>query len=261
MDVALLLLLPLVGGYYCAKWSRFSRYRASREDGHRLYFRAALYGTVLFLLALVFRAVLQEIDLYLEAERQLSRSLHEIMKDPVKGHSFPFAITSLYALLLGLLIPKATNWLFDQDERLRLAIRDRPFERVLHQAYTRDLMISVSMENNKVYVGFITDTPDPAEEMQSIGLLPVFSGHRNNIGRIIFTGNYLPIYTLFSQTNGLSVAPADFVRVLPVTKIDSCNIFDREAFGLLAAQAESSPARSQTAHPRKPRRLRWARPS
>ena len=55
MDVALVLILPVIGGYYFASYWNFTKFRCAREDGHRLYFRAALYGTILFLIAYLLR--------------------------------------------------------------------------------------------------------------------------------------------------------------------------------------------------------------
>ena len=52
MDFAVLLFLPLVGGYIFARTCNFTRYKVPREDGHRLYFRSGFWGVALFIAAL-----------------------------------------------------------------------------------------------------------------------------------------------------------------------------------------------------------------
>jgi hypothetical protein len=55
MDVAAVFALSLLGGYFFASYWRLTAFSTKREEGHHLYFRAALFGVVLFLLALFLR--------------------------------------------------------------------------------------------------------------------------------------------------------------------------------------------------------------
>lgn len=48
MDLATLILFPLLSGYIFSLLFPPSRYYAAREEGHKLYFRAAFYGFFLF---------------------------------------------------------------------------------------------------------------------------------------------------------------------------------------------------------------------
>ena len=76
MDAALIVVLPLVGGYIFASRWIVTKYVVDREDGHRLYFRAAFYGVFLFAVALLIRLILQSwFDSYPQIESVLSGEL------------------------------------------------------------------------------------------------------------------------------------------------------------------------------------------
>jgi hypothetical protein len=55
MDLAAVFALSLLCGYFFASYWRLTAFSTKREKGHHFYFRAALFGVVLFLLALLLR--------------------------------------------------------------------------------------------------------------------------------------------------------------------------------------------------------------
>lgn len=58
MDLAAVFLLSLLGGYYFAITWRLTAFSTKKADGHHLYFRAAVYGVILFAVALTLRVYL-----------------------------------------------------------------------------------------------------------------------------------------------------------------------------------------------------------
>lgn len=161
MDIAVLLFLPLVGGYVFARTCVFTRYTCSREDGHRLYFRAAFWGAGLFLAALSLHFWLVAISsMYSDMLGLLRGSANGLFKEANKGDHIVLTIAGVSSMFFAYPFAKLLNLLLWKwkGRWLRSAIEDDDFERILYEAVSRDMPISVSMENKKVYVGFVLRT-------------------------------------------------------------------------------------------------------
>lgn len=238
MDVALLLILPVIGGYFFSSRWNFTKFRCAREDGHRLYFRAALYGTFLFFAAYLLRVVLLNFSTtYNGFETQQSELLGHLLKQPDAKNTAlspsSVLITAIYALLLGLVSWAPLNLVFWVGPSLKRAIRDNDFERLIHTTARRGMPLSVTMENQKAYVGFVVKTIDPTQARKMLGILPLMSGYRRNDGRLKFTTYYTDIYGKIeagSQKRLAHLSVDDFEIVLPVDKIQSANMFDIVAY-------------------------------
>lgn len=237
MDVALLLILPVIGGYYFTSNWNFTRFRSAREEGHRLYFRAVLYGTFLFVGAYLTRILLTQcFSSYVAFETFLTDSILPLIKpepNSPASHKASIVITSFYALLIGIGLWKPLNYLFREDRFLERAVRNNDFERLIYTAVEKDAPLSVTVENQKVYVGFVVKTTNPAQDRKTLGMLPIMSGYRREDGRVQFTTFYSDVYEEIERGDKgrLShMVPEDFEIVLPVDRILSANMFDIVAY-------------------------------
>jgi len=229
MDAALLVVLALVGGYIFASRWIVTKLVVDREDGHRLYFRAAFYGVFLFFCAILIRYSLLWHWSYFETiERTLFNFFVPSLKEPHDHAQESAALVALYALILGsfLWIPfqwlplRVKHFLYDR------AIRNNEFESLIASAARRFIPISVTMESNKVYVGFLKETPDPRHQREFLTLLPLMSGYREVVtGKVRFTTFYDTIYDNLHKISA-TLTPDDFTFVLPTDKINSLNMFD-----------------------------------
>lgn len=238
MDVALLLVLPVIGGYYFASYWNFTKFRCAREDGHRLYFRAALYGTFLFLIAYLLRTILLNTSSsYVEFESFEAYLLQPLLEKSDTGNlsSNPsvVVITAIYALVLGLVLWAPLNLIFKTGPSLLRAVKDNDFERLIQTAVLKRSPLSVTTDNKKVYVGFVVSTSNPAHARKTLGLLPLVSGYRGGDGRVKFTTFYSAVYERIERDSKGSLShlsPDDFEIVLPIEKIQSANMFDFVAY-------------------------------
>ncbi len=249
MDTALLLILPLVGGYIFASTWNVSRYRSAREDGHRLYFRAAFYAAFLLICAHLLRLLFTgTIDGYTQFESSLTELLSPFSKTQ-EGQSV-ILITSLYALTLGVVLSLPLNRVFRKELFLKLAIRDNDLDRLLYSAAVEPMPISLTMDNRKVYVGFVVTTIDPTTPRKALTILPLMSGYREeNGGKIIFTTYYERVYELLTdETKRLDHLSVDHFRiVLPIDRIHSANMFDVVAYAQFSKQEPArKPKRRKT---------------
>jgi hypothetical protein len=217
-----------------------------------LYFRAALYGTFLFILAYGLRlGILAICPWYASFEEAVAQQIIPLLK-PTVGAPPPnplgIVLTCFYALMIGVFAPAPLNLLFRQDRFLERAVQDNDFERLIHNATANDSPLSVTIESQKVYVGYVAKSADPSQARKHIGLMPVMSGYRHADGRVEFTTFYSDVYEEIARgdVGRLShLAIEDFEIVIPIDKIQSANMFDivaYEEFGRAHAAATEPTA-------------------
>ena len=262
MDSVLLLALPLVGGLiFCSRWN-FTRWRVAREDGHRLYFRAVFYGTVLFLIAAALRAFLDiNVPRYAAWEEIAHAFLRPLAKEPTAASALSnLAITCFAAMCLGWPLAQLLNLGFRKKIWLRRAIRRQEFESLLLDAADRERPIAVTMDDGKVYVGYIVQGYDPAVGRKYIQLLPLMSGYRTEeTHTVAFTTFYTELYgdtaVAGAPRNAAAklpgeldhLRPEDFITLFPVDRIASCRLFDSKAY--LAFQRSTAGASGPQVQP------------
>lgn len=255
MDTVLLFALPLVGGLiFCSNWN-VTRWRVAREDGHRLYFRAVLFGALLFALIAILHP---QIECAFPTYSSLISSVKEVIKPMAKdAEAAPavadLAITCFLAMLAGWPAAKVLNLFFKKQKWLRRAIMKDELEGFLLMSADRKTSIAVTMDDGKVYVGFVVKGFDPAVGRKCIFLLPLMSGYRDDkTHKVHFTTFYTKLYGgeiaehKAALPDPLShLTPEDFITVLTVDRIVSYRLFDATAY--LEFQ-KATPQRSPSAN-------------
>lgn len=275
MDVALLF-LPLIGGFIFSKVWIATKFACAREDGHRLYFRAGFYAAFLFAFALLVRLLLtSRSQTYRDIELLLGQIVMPFMKTEEYTYQVPLALVCIYAVLMSLplavvLTPIAAilNWLFGRASFLVQALDDSPVEALLQRSVVKESPVAITMDNRKVYIGYVLATADPEKERKAIRLLPIASGYRDkDTLDLVLTISYDPLYEDDSPEKGPEDAESaahdeaaesglskdsynaneDRVLILPASRVHSLNMFDFVAFEKFKARSEpiDSPADSQ----------------
>lgn len=221
-----LLLLSLVAGYVFIQHYEVSRYKIVREDGHKLYFRAAFWGIPVTVVTLILLALAAAAVMYCTSPQG----------SPALSHHFTFAVNAL--LIVGLLLSpimalvyaKILNKFSDRDKHFHEALKENEFEMLLVTSIYRGMLIMVTMEDGKVYVGFVYKTGDPAKNDRAyFSIFPIMSGYRNEQGKVEFTTYYEPIYE--TQNDLLpELKIEDFALILPVSRLVSARLFDKTAY-------------------------------
>lgn len=209
-----------------------------RQEGYVFYFNSAFYGAAIFFMAsflyLIILSNFEGIIIFIE----------NLVKEIFPGLDYRLFSTSLSISVIALLVgtflgrilnnipyfSKYLNWYFYQQ-----SIKDIDSERILFRSIKRSLPVCLSMEDGKVYVGFVIRTFDPVSEVKEIRILPLISGYKKrNTKKIVFTTFYDEIYQkiedekIGNHLNHLEIG--DFEKVLPFAKIDCINLFDIEAY-------------------------------
>jgi hypothetical protein len=95
-------------------------------------------------------------------------------------------------------------------------------------------LVSVSLKNRKVYIGFVTGSFDPVNDRDYIQLLPLQSGYRDGATlELKITNDYSEVYNqIIEKEVTTTINTSDFRVVVPVEEIVSINFFDEEAYYL-----------------------------
>lgn len=263
MDLPLFFTLPLIGGFAFATGFFLLRWRSARQDAQRLYYRAAVWGGVLSIVAAIVHGTLSWTwSLYAAGfEWLLSGFLQPLLttKDTapaslrIKSH---VALVCVYALLLGICAPVMSAAVLRSARRLRMSwlvklnfatITD-PLESLLSSSLVNGEAIQVTLSTGKVYVGYVLEAPDPDLPTKFIKLQPLMSGQRGANGQVEYTTFYDKILMEFESNPTTKVAVESFQQVVPVDKVVTLSGFNLDAYvHFLAEHEERSDPSPQSA--------------
>ena len=123
------------------------------------------------------------------------------------------------------------------------ALKENEFEYMLVTAMTTEFMVMITMDDNKVYVGWAYQVSDPAKaERKYFSIIPVMTGFRDEHRKVEFTTYYNELYQL--TNDALAHLNIDhFAVALPVQRLVSCRPFDADAYSRFERPgiSESSP--------------------
>lgn len=228
------------GLFFCSKWN-YTRWRVAREDGHRLYFRAVFFGALIF----AFVAWLQPhaesyFPSYARAVASAKNFVKPMAKDKVASEAVAdLSIICFISMLAGLPLAWLCNLFFWKNYWLRRALRKDVIEAFLLSAVDKEASIAVTMDDQKVYVGYVVESSDPTEDRKCIRLLPLMSGYRTEeTHKVTFTTFYADLYGRTGSTDQGAplptplehLTPEDFITLLPVDRISSYRQFDVSAY-------------------------------
>lgn len=202
MDVAAVFVLALLGGYCFASLWRFTAYATRRVDGHHLYFRAALYGVVLFGAALLIRiTLLTGSTAYAQLEGALVHYIKPLMKAPDASgaerqvelaRQAQMVVTAAYALGIGPLLALLLNFVTRKRWVLRYTLS--VLDKLLLRSQEQRMPVLLTLSTGKIYIGPIVSISDPDRPPAMVVVLPMFSGHRDTAGRMSLTSDYETVY-------------------------------------------------------------------
>src|SRR4051812_41091989 len=216
------LLLPLLGGYVFISHWNYTRFSSRRYSGERLLFHAALAGVCLLVLSYTIVSL-------------LSAAFPSLADTWQRSVPFTHSGTSLGALLLGATLWWPLNLAFRKEIEVRRTIADWNdyLEELLTDALENIRQVSITLNNGKVYVGFVLRTFDPAYDRKYIVILPTMSGYRaETTHQLTFNTDYTRVYQALMEEDESRLVRGvnDFQIVVPVSQVVSANLFDWEAY-------------------------------
>ena len=226
-----LLLLPLMGGFLFFHVAHVFRFGAQRLDGYRLLFLSAIAGTCLAtlarLLVLAFAAL---------GPAAQSRELWYAFSP------FKYSATSALALVLGPILAVILNFFIGKQEAKDIEIRrhGNPLMQLLHRAEREKLLISITLDSRKWYVGWVAELPSLDPQELYFRLLPFMSGYRDSQTLETFR-------TVFYQEvlQNREFDADEFVITLPLKDVKIAGFFNEDVYNEYFAEPEETEALKQ----------------
>lgn len=210
------LLLPLLGGFLFFRITHYFRFSAQRLDGYRLLFEAAIAGTCLAVLARLVNIVFELI-------------LGANIVDAAWSFFAPFTFsgTSALALILGPVVALIWNFFVSKEEAKQTEIRKHgnAFTQLLLRAQKEKQLLSITLDNRKWYIGWVTESPNLDPQELYFRLLPYRSGYRDkDTLRTVYTTFYDGALSegAFNQN--------DLIITLPLKDVKTANLFDEDLY-------------------------------
>lgn len=234
MDVALALILPLIGGFLFVSETVHFKFKTAREDGHRLYFRVSYYGFVLFLASALiyfgFWYFRDHLPWMVWLHQQLVDFIGPALKEPARASGYVrFLCICAFSVLIGRWLPPIINRCTENTKPAKRAVKDAAskdeLEDLLVEAVSNQKAIQVTMSSGKVYVGLPIGTAEPRATRRAIAMLPLISGYRDEKQEVEFTTHYDKAF----DPNKPKEAN-NFRLVLPADKIVSAAFFDIQTY-------------------------------
>lgn len=262
MPANVALFLSILAGYSFVHFCYFTRFRAQRLDGHRLVIESALAGLILYFAGrsaepLTPEPVMRIIKAAAGNNAELTATLHVLLL----GFLSPVVVNFATAAFIrgtrfegsdsvsdGATTPReAWNWLMEPARRAAL---DWAVTRLgndllllLHAATNRprdrQMPILLTLDNNKVYAGWVVRSPNLKLEDEYVSLLPLASGYREKDTLLTHLNVLYPVNDY--ATSGGTLDPADFTLVIPYSSIKKANYFDVNVYAKYFATDDKIP--------------------
>jgi hypothetical protein len=235
VDLTAVFLLSLLGGYCFAYVWRVTAFTTKRIDGHHLYFRAALWGTMFFGIALALRlALIRNFPTYQHFELALVDYLRPALKEEpglaLAGQTrrLEWVVTTIYSLMLGTVCSVMLNRFTPRQWALRRSVG--PFYSFLLKVQQEAIPVSLTLNTGKVYIGIVVGAPDPIRQPVAIRLRPIFSGIRDAEGRLNLTTDYEALYSTLRRGRAVQLGlhadwPSQFELAIRVDDIVTASPF------------------------------------
>lgn len=159
-------------------------------------------------------------------------------------HQIPSAElgTSLISALLGPFLAVAANLVYPRSAVELYLFRNRvnnSLERLFYRATRRGKMVMVTLDDNKVYCGYVDWIPgNPSSPDAYLEILPVFSGYRDSEHRrVSLPTSYTPFLKKLDKKDW-----GQFKKAVPVARITSAGAFEPHYFEEFGKNQPAPPA-------------------
>ncbi|HRG37217.1 MAG TPA: hypothetical protein PK289_01685 [Bacteroidia bacterium] len=217
------LILPLIAGYYLLTRSHFFKFKQQRLDTQRLIFETVLLSVIITIITYVIRAVAEF------TFPSLIATLYKFVPMQV-----PYIGTAIFTLIFSMVFTETANFFIPKhsEKFVRQAIQSvgNEFERMLESSFTEGVLMQFTLDNNKFYIGWVKQLPIPSIS-NYIRIIPAISGYRNEELELVFTSQYLSVYSEYIREGKITdIEELKIDIILNVKNIVSVGYFDKEMY-------------------------------
>lgn len=179
-----LLILPFLGGYVFVRFFNYFRIHTMRSDKERIVIRSSLAGFAalsIVWLSHFIASIILPCGSYSFCIPSIWKEVLPFDHSGIAVAAFVLAAVAWYPL--NTLVPR-----FKLKEQISRAIIEDadPLEMMLKRSQDQGLALAITLINEKVYVGRVIHTFNPATPTNNIGLLPLQSGYRDPVTKQMY---------------------------------------------------------------------------
>lgn len=194
-------LFPILSGYYFLTRYVYFKYKYDRIETQRLVFNSVITGSILFLFVYLFRILISVLK-----PTWIPTVYTFLYKLPISEQPLLWTFSFNFIIIL-LAVPFANKLLkhcnyFNKRTPVEKAVDDLgdEIEQLFKKAAKEEILIQITLKNNKVYVGFVEYIPPP-KESNYLKIIPLISGYRNDkTKKIKFNTDYYDAILLYQST-------------------------------------------------------------
>lgn len=221
-----LLVLPLLGGYIFISKCFYFRHTILRYDNQRLIFASAVAG--------IFSLVISSGCI------KLLNTLCPLVKQywvNLGFLPFDYAGTALGAFFIGCSIWKPWNVFYPEQKAIRKTIlrNQDPLEILCLNAFDNETLIMLTLKSNKVYIGRVTEVPNPVA-LKNIMIMPSVSGYREKDTKDFIQTTIYDEAIRNAESKGMGIKNEDFKIVIPMAEIQSASHYSPEIYDLFSSR-------------------------
>ncbi len=261
MDIGLLFVLPLIGGFIFVSNFTPLKYSSSRAETQRLYYQAAFYGFLFSIAAGGLHFTLKEHyspytdffswihDGYLRSLLEQPRPGGALLPEASSRIRADIVIICVWALIIGAatpiwnkcldLINNVSMKFFNKGDLLfeyNLKTITDELELFIFQSGYLLSPIQVNLNNSKVYVGTIVETGLPEKTLSSFRMQLMMSGFRSSDdGTVCYNTFYNEVLERLTKDAGENNT-FSFEMIIPIENIVTIGPFDLEAYDAFQSQ-------------------------
>ena len=178
-----LLLMPALAGYFVQTRMHVFRYDTLRESSHHVFFRSALTGGILALLA---HALVYILDAHCPTVIALVTQVFD----------FEYSTTAIFSLVLGVGIVPIENAIFDTYKAAIKSARKRGelVNIMLEKTVGSGALVEILLENQQIHIGPIVETGIGISKDIDFTMISILNGYREKgTDELVLARNFIPI--------------------------------------------------------------------
>jgi len=240
------------GGYAFLHVCEYYKYVSYRSSARRIYLKSLGFGIFFFSITLILYAL----KLYLLDDLSLIESVNISYNELSNKDSKLIPLLSLITFFLSFIIAWSFNGILYLRHRTFTSIRNSKqniddeqslketqyelaqkrfsiddFELLVIESIYREMPISVTLDTDKVYIGYIRNQPIVSQLRQYLKLLPLASGYRDESQVLHIEVDYSMLISNYdTQLKKNANADDDFEIVIKHDRIVSINLFNFDVY-------------------------------
>lgn len=225
-----LLILPILGAYFFLSYTYILKFRLRQLGDQQLIFETFLFALILiipsYLLGFCIKKYCPEMSYWI------------LSNLPIK---IKWIGTCSLTVLIGIIGSIVTNKIWPEFKSIQYVVKNygNGIDQLLLKTFYETNLLMVTLNNGKIYVGFVPQYPPHWINLSYFDMVPIMSGYRKNeTHEVIITTDYLEAYDDFTENEEDSAHIEMLIKTNEIITASPFNIELAEKFQIKPTKKE-----------------------